>query len=147
MADLAEGSTDAGFVLTLRHAGGVHSHISASKMNRIAVKEYRLYGENGSYVSASTDIQAQAIFAGKRPRDDLSSWGFEPETNWGMLRTVSGDECVPSEQGRYHDYYEAFAEAVRTGGAPPVSAEEAVATLAVLDAARESAARGVTIPL
>jgi predicted dehydrogenase len=49
---------------------------------------------------------------------------------------------VPSEQGQYHAYYEAFAEAVGSGGKLPVTAEEAVAVLAVLDAARTSAAEG-----
>lgn len=145
MVDLAEGRTDAGFVLTLRHASGVHSHISASKLNRLAIKEFRAYGENGSYVSASTDVQAQAIFAGRRPADDPAGWGYEPETCWGSLRTQTGEARIPSEQGRYHAYYEAFAEAVRTGGKPPVTADEAIATLAVLDAARQSAAEGGTV--
>lgn len=145
IADLPEGPTDAGFVLTLRHASGVHSHISASKLNRLDVKEYRLYGSEGSYVSSTTDIQARDIFAGRRPADDPAGWGYEPEANWGTLRTAAGAETVPSEQGRYHAYYEAFAEAVRTGGAPPVPAEDAVATLAVLDAARASAEQGRTV--
>ncbi len=145
--DLPEGPTDAGFVLTLRHESGVHSHISASKLNRVAIREFRVYGENGSYISSTTDIQAQDIFAGRRPADDLEGWGYEPEANWGWLRTREGDERVPSEQGRYHDYYDAFAEAVRSGGPPPVTAEEAIAVLAVLDAARTSALEGRTVPM
>ena len=59
------------------------------------------------------------IFAGKRPVDDLARWGYEPRENWGILATEKGQKVIPSEQGRYHDYYEAFAEAVKTGGAPP----------------------------
>ena len=147
MIDMPEGATDAGFCLTLRHTSGVHSHISASKLNRVAIREFRAYGENGSYISSTTDIQAQDIFAGRRPVDDLAGWGYEPEANWGWLRTRTGEERVPSEQGRYHDYYEAFARAIQTGNAPPVTAQEAIATLAVLDAARESAVTGVTVPV
>lgn len=145
MVDLPQGPTDAGFVLTLRHEGGAHSHISASKLNRLSARELRAYGAAGSYVSQSTDVQAKSIFAGQRPADDFAVWGFEPEIHWGTLRTAAGAERIPSEQGRYHDYYEAFAEAVRTGGLPPVTAEEAIATLAVLDAARISAAEGRTV--
>jgi len=52
---------------------------------------------------------------------------------------------VPSEQGRYHDYYEAFALAVRDGTPPPATAEEATQTLAVLDAARKSATEGRSV--
>ena len=147
MVERAEGPTDAGFTLTLRHASGVHSHLEASKLNRHAAKEYRAYGEAGSYISSATDVQARAIFAGRRPADDLAGWGYEPETNWGILTTAAGAERVPSEQGRYHDYYEAFARAVRDGAPPPVTAEAAAETIAVLDAARTSAAEGRSVAL
>jgi predicted dehydrogenase len=136
---LPEGPTDASFTLTLRHQSGVHSHLSASKLNGLAVREFRAYGDLGSYVASGTDVQAQAIFAGLRPANDPAGWGYEQEALWGTLRTSGRAERVPSEQGRYHDYYTGFARAVREGGAPPVTAEEAVQTLAVLDAARVSA--------
>ena len=142
LIDRPEGPTDASFVLTLQHASGVHSHVSASKLNRLAVKEYRAYGAGGSYVSSGTDVQAQAIFAGRRPVDDPAGWGFEAPDLWGTLSTAAGAERVPSEQGRYQGYYEAFARAVKEGGPPPVTAAEAIETLAVLDAARISAAEG-----
>lgn len=50
MVDLPQGRTDAGFVLSLRHASGVCSYIEASKLNRLDVKEYRAYGDTGSFV-------------------------------------------------------------------------------------------------
>lgn len=144
---LPQGPTDAGFVLTLRHTNGVHSHISASKVNRLNTRELRAYGSAGSYVAAGTDVQAQALFAGKRPINNPDSWGYDDEAHWGILRTADGATKIPSEQGRYHAYYEAFAEAVRTGGQPPVTAEEAIAVLAVLDAARISAAEGRVVSI
>ena len=139
IVDLVEGPTDVGFTLALRHEGGAHSHLSASKLNHIDARELRAYGDNGCYLSQTTDVQAQDIFAGKRPADDLDSWGFEPRSNWGTLFTAAGPANVPSEQGRYHDYYEAFAKSVVTGTPPPVTAETGARTLAVLDAARQSA--------
>lgn len=145
--DLPEGRTDAGFTITLRHESGPHSHISASKLNFLNMRELRAYGEAGSFVSQGTDIQAQEIFAGKRPAQDPAGWGYEPESHWGTLRTKAGEMRVPSEQGRYHDYYEAFANAVQHGAEPPVSAAQGARTLAVLDAARESAEAGHSIPL
>lgn len=145
--DLPAGRTDAGFTIALRHAGGAHSHLSASKLNHIDARELRAYGDLGCYVSMTTDVQAQAIFAGKRPADDPEAWGYEPEAAWGTLFTAAGPRRVPAEQGRYHDYYEAFAQAVRTGAAPPVTAADGVRALAVLDAARQSAETGRSIQL
>lgn len=142
LVERPEGTTDAGFVLTIRHKGGVHSHLSASKLNRLAARELRAYGDAGSYVSSGTDVQAAAISAGLRPIEDPAGWGFEASERWGTLRTAAGTDRIPSEQGRYHGYYEAFARAVQTGSPPPVTAQEAIATLAVLDAARISATEG-----
>lgn len=142
-----EGPTDASFVITLNHTSGVHSHISSSKLNHLASRELRVYGDKGSYISQGTDVQAQAIFAGKKPTDDLTGWGFEAEEHWGILRTAAGKERVPSAQGRYHAYYEAFAAAVRDGTPPPVTTEQAIRTLEVLDAALLSAREGKLVTI
>ncbi len=75
MVDLPEGPTDAAFTLTLRHAGGAHSHLSASKLNRVDDRELRVLGALGAFVVKSTDVQARDIFAGKRPADDPAGWG------------------------------------------------------------------------
>ena len=146
-ADMPGGRTDVSFTITMRHESGAHSHLSASKLNHIDARELRAYGDKGAYLSLTTDIQAQDIFVGKRPVDDLSAWGYEPEANWGTLYTAGGTERVPSAQGRYHDYYEAFAKAVRAGTPPPVTAEQGARTLAILDAARKSADEGRSISL
>lgn len=140
-----QGQTDASFVLNLRHESGVHSHLSASKLNRLTTREFRAYGENGSYVALGTDVQTQAVFAGHRPADDLAAWGFEKPDRWGTLRTRNTERKIPSQQGCYHRYYEGFAAAVRGEQPPPVTAGEAAAALAVLDAARISAQEGRTV--
>ncbi len=145
--DLPQGRTDASFTITLRHESGAHSHISASKLNHFNQRELRAYGDKGAFVSHSTDVQAQSIFAGKRPSHNLATWGYEPESHWGTLYTSDGSERVPSEQGRYHDYYEAFARAVADGKPPPVTAEAGAQVLAVLDAARHSTEQGRSISL
>ena len=143
--ELPEGRTDAGFVITLQHAGGVQSTVESTKMNGLAVRELRAYGSNGSYRSYGTDVQAQAIFAGRWPAAEPQTWGFEPETNWGTLATAAGEQRVPSAQGNYQDLYTQFAAAVRGEGPQPVPAAEGVRTLVVLDAARESAEQGRTV--
>lgn len=145
--DHPDGPTDASFVITLTHASGVHSHISSTKLNRLMNREFILYGEEGSYTSNGTDVQAQAIFAGQRPADDLAAWGYEQQDRWGILRTAEGEEAIPSEQGCYHAYYQAMAEAVRTGSEPPVTTEQAIRTLEVLDAALLSAKEGRLVTL
>ncbi len=143
--DLPEGRTDAGFVLDLQHTSGVRSYVEASKVNHVAARDLRAYGSAGSYCASGTDVQAQAIFAGRRPAQDPDGWGYDDEAHWGVLATGAGRERVPSEQGRYHDLYTQFAAAVRGEGEQPVPASEGVRTLMVLDAARLSAESGTAV--
>ncbi len=139
--ELPGGRTDASFLLDLEHSSGVRSTVESSKINHLEARELRAYGSEGSYRALGTDVQAQAIFAGRRPVDDLAQWGYDEPGRWGVLATSAGEVSVPSEQGRYHDLYSAFAAAVRGEGPQPVPALDAVRTLAVLDAARLSAER------
>lgn len=142
-----EGPTDAGFVVMLRHSNGTYSQISSSKLNKVIENTYRVYAENGSYISSMTDVQAQAIFAGKRPTDNLEKWGYEIEEHWGVLSTKDSSKTIPSEQGRYHDYYEEFKIAIDSGTPPPVTAEEAINVLKIIDAAKLSAKESREIKL
>jgi predicted dehydrogenase len=143
----AGGRTDCRFALSLTHADGVHSRVSASKINYLEDRELRAYGSAGCYLARSTDVQAQAVFAGRRPADEGDAWGYDDEEHWGTLHTAAGSVSVPSEQGAYQDYYTRFAAALRGDGDFPVPAEQAVHTLEVLDAARASAEQNRVLEL
>ena len=147
VAHFPEGATDTGFVITLIHASGAHSHISASKMNHLSSRELRLHGEHGSYSSNYSDVQFEAVRAGRRPAADREAWGWEHEDRWGVLAVTDGSRPVPARQGDYTDLYDAFGEAVLNGGTGPVPAAEGVAVLYVLDAARRSASTHRTVAL
>jgi predicted dehydrogenase len=142
LVDLPAGRTDCGFDLSMTHVSGVRSRVSSTKLNRLDDRELRAYGSAGSYVAHGTDVQAQAVFAGRRPVDLEDAWGYEPESGWGLLSTQAGRVRVPSERGAYQDYYSGLAAALDGRGPLPVPVREAIHTLEVLDAARLSAAEG-----
>lgn len=147
VVDQPEGRTDAGFVVALVHENGVRSFVESSKINRVACRELRAYGSGGSYVCRPTDVQTDAILAGRRPVDEPDTWGLDAPEHWGVLATSAGEERVPSAAGRHQDLYTAFAAAIRGEGPQPVPAAEGVRTVAVLDAARRSAELGETVAL
>jgi predicted dehydrogenase len=136
--DLPEGRTDAGFTVTMRHAAGPVSTVTASKTRHAAGRELRVYAEHGSYHSAMTDVQTEALSNGRRPVDVGDAWGLEAEERWGTLSTSAGVRRVPSARGAYQDYYTQFAQAVAGKAELPVTGAEAIRTLEVLDAARRS---------
>ena len=90
--------------MAITHVSGVTRALSSTKLNRIAERELRAYGSAGGYVARGTDVQAEANFAGLRPADLGTGWGYEAESRWGTLYTAAGPVPVPSEQGAYQDY-------------------------------------------
>lgn len=142
--ELEAGRVDVGFALGLHHANGVFSSVSSSKLGYRAERGMIVYGSEGSYASRMRDLQVEQLFAGERPAT-AKSWGVESTDHWGTLSTASGSRAVPSAKGDYTEFYRGLHTALAQGAPPPVRLEEALHTIAVLDAARESDARGETV--
>ncbi|HEY0240390.1 MAG TPA: Gfo/Idh/MocA family oxidoreductase, partial [Friedmanniella sp.] len=107
---------------------------------------FRLSGSEATFVLTSPmDGQEDALVAGRTPGSAGDVWGREPRAAWGTLHHGTESEVVPSERGRWDQFYEQLAAAVRGRAPVPVDPWDAVATATVLDAARLSAARGTSV--
>jgi len=139
-AELAARTTPAedDVFLSCVHARGVRSHLSATSLAGAPGPRTRVLGTRGAYVVTSFEAEETAF-------GDLADADAE-HTGW----VVAGAErtAVPREGGEHADLYRAVAAALASGGgqaAMPVQPEDAVHVLAVLDAARASAARGTSV--
>jgi predicted dehydrogenase len=133
--------------VALTHASGARSHLWGSWSQAAPGPRYRVTGTAATFVLAAGDTQEDALVAGDTPATLGEKWGIEPPSTWGRLHTGSGSESVPTERGRWDTFYPAFARAVRGEGPAPVEPRDAVATAVVLDAAKASAASGLTVRL
>jgi predicted dehydrogenase len=124
--------------VALTHASGVRSHLWMSVLASQLGPRFRLLGTAGSYVKFGLDMQEDELRAGRRP--GTSEWGMEPAERWGVVGAGADARPVQTERGDYGRFYAAVAESLRTGTPPPVAADDAVATLRVLEMARQSAA-------
>ncbi|MFE2376669.1 Gfo/Idh/MocA family oxidoreductase [Streptomyces sp. NPDC059398] len=137
--------------IALTHANGVRSHLYASATTAQLGPRFRVLGSAAGYVKHGLDPQEAALREGARPSAS-AHWGEEPESLWGRIGAgesplTGGGSPVPTLPGDYPAYYAGVAKALREGGRPPVTAEEAAATLDVIEAARTSARDGVTVEL
>lgn len=135
-------AVDCGFSLGLHHANGVYSTASASKLCHREERAMSVYGSAGSYDSRMQDVQIDLIRAGHRPAAFEGIWGMEEKSRWGVLRTAQGEQLIQPVPGDYTQFYRALHHALDSGEHLPVTVEQAVHTVAVLDAARSSAATG-----
>ena len=111
---------------------------------------FRVLGSDAAYVKHGLDPQEQALRAGAVPGGP--GWGLEPPECWGRLHAGDSDaepviSVVPTLPGRWQQFYTGVAAQLRDGAAPPVDVEDVVQSLAVIDAARRSAATGKDVVL
>jgi predicted dehydrogenase len=145
---LRESGLDDDVFMALQHTGDARSHLWGSWSQGAPGPRFRVTGTTGSYVNGTLmDIQEDLLLAGHTPATLGEKWGVEPPERWGRLHRGDAGEPVPTERGRWDAFYPAFARAVRGLGPVPVDPRDAVATAAVLDAARRSAISGKVVPL
>jgi predicted dehydrogenase len=106
---------------------------------------FTVHGTEASVVKARADRQEQQLLAGIAP--GAPGWGEDGDD----LRLYQGDEVrsLPTPAGDQRNYYRAIHQALRGGGANPVPPIQALAVMAVIEAAAQAAAGGArtTLPL
>ena len=108
---------------------------------------YVLHGTRGSYVKYGVDPQEDALRTGARPGGE--GWGADADD--GLL-TLIGDtgqpapSSVPTLAGDYTRYYAAMRDAIAGKGPAPVTPEEAVQLMELLDLGTQSAEQGCALP-
>jgi predicted dehydrogenase len=126
----------------------VRSHLWGSYRQGSPGPRFRAAGTSGSYVVDGVDGQEALLRGGASPASAAGAgeaWGAEPASRRGSLRRGDVVEPVPSVRGSWDLFYPAFAAAVRGTQPVPVDPWDAVATAAVLDAARASARTGQVV--
>jgi scyllo-inositol 2-dehydrogenase (NADP+) len=126
--------------LALTHDSGTVSHLWASALAADLGPRLRLLGSAAAYVKYGMDVQEDALRAGRTPRDP--DWGVEPKSAWGWLGPPDRSRPYPTLPGAYQDFYAGMRDALRGLGPVPVTIEEAIEVLAVIEAAQRSAASG-----
>lgn len=110
---------------------------------------YQIHGQHSSFIKYGIDGQEAALRAGSKPEDD--SWGEDDQAFYGQLTTIHGQdkktETIPSVNGSYLTYYRNIAESIREGAALPVTAEEGIDVIRIIEAAMKSSEEKRTIIL
>jgi len=114
--------------------------LKSSYVVREPLPGYILHGLNGSFIKPKTDVQENTLKEGVLP--GKSDWGTEPQSEKGLLHAeINGKvvkEFVESEQGNYGEYYEAIYNSIRNGAPLPVTAEEGLQVIRIIEDAFKS---------
>jgi predicted dehydrogenase len=104
-----------------------------------------LHGTHASWAKYGADVQESQLQAGMDPKDP--AFGYDPAP--GLLyHGATGERVeVPSPVGNQRIYYVGIRDAIRHAELPPISAQDAIAVMAILETSFESGARGRVLEL
>jgi predicted dehydrogenase len=142
------GKVDDAFTLLLGYKD-IKVSLKASYLVKEPGPRYYLHGTEGSYLKHGIDPQEEALKQGAVPGG--VDWGMEPESEWGILNTNSGNnpfrgkyETLP---GNYTAFYEDIHNVLEKGKSPEVTAAQANLVIRIIEAAFESQRSGSRIPV
>ena len=110
---------------------------------------YVLHGKKGSFLKSRGDVQEDELKLGKKP--NLTTWGTEKEGQEGLLHTeIEGRiirEKVPTIQGNYYDFFEGVYQAIANDKLEPVTAQNGVNVMRIIEAAFQSSEQKTAVNL
>lgn len=107
---------------------------------REANPAYVLHGKKGSFLKPRGDVQEDKLKVGEKP--NLTTWGAEKEGMEGLLHTeIDGKiikETLPTLQGNYYEFFDGVYQSIVQDKLEPVSAQDGVNVMRIIEAAMES---------
>lgn len=120
--------------------------LHASALSAIEPARFTLHGTRGSYEKFGLDTQEDQLKAGLTP-DHVEFGGGNPP---GLLRVLDGEveieRPLPTLDGAYADFYRALAASIRDGAPFPVTPQDAVDVMAIIELAAQSEREGRRLP-
>ncbi|KAK0922712.1 hypothetical protein LTR91_015516 [Friedmanniomyces endolithicus] len=148
--------TDDTFTVILQYDGEQKDLVCTVKTTVISplpmerMLKYMVRGTTGAFVKTGEDPQVDHHMAGMKADDP--KFGAEPESYYGYLSTTKDSalgeskRVLESERGCYMDYYRDVAKAIRGEVEVVVKPEQSRMGIRMIELARESAQKGVTLP-
>jgi scyllo-inositol 2-dehydrogenase (NADP+) len=123
--------------------------LKAGYLVREALPAFILNGHKGSFLKSRADVQEACLIAGIKP--NTTDWGTEPAEEKGLLHTEKGNkiirEKISSLQGNYYEYYDAAYKALTGQSAMPVTADDGINVMRIIEAAIKSSQEGNMVKL
>jgi predicted dehydrogenase len=114
--------------------------LKASYLVREPLPAYIFNGTKGSFLKSRADVQEEQLQNGLSP--NLPQYGIEPESEKGLLHTEKNGEVtrerIPTEKGTYLDYYQQLYNAIANHQPIPVTAEDGLKVIEIIEAAYKS---------
>jgi len=124
-------------------------HLKGGYFFKQPLPQFTLFGKHGCFVKTRSDVQEAQLDKGMTPGD--GEYGKEPESEAGRLYTGgpghTEEQEVLSPPGNYLAFYEGLYRSIAENEAEPVTAEDGIRVMQIIDAAFRSHNEGKVIRL
>ncbi len=114
--------------------------LKSSYQAREPIPSYSVFGRTGTFLKSRADVQEANLVKNMLP--NTTDWGTEPESEQGLLHTEKDGkvirEKIPTLQGNYYGYYDGVYNAIRNDKPMPVTAEDGIRVMQIIEAAVKS---------
>lgn len=142
-ADIAaqrEGARSDDYFHAVLHYPTLRAIVHAGSLVAASAPRFAVHGSAGSYLKEGLDVQEEQLRQGIAP--GAPGWGLDPLHGQQVQVDAEGKahrHSVDNAVGDYRRFYAAFGNAIRGEGEAPVSTNEALQLMRLLEAGRESA--------
>tara|TARA_R110000868_G_scaffold53163_3_gene167169 strand:+ start:1562 stop:2602 length:1041 start_codon:yes stop_codon:yes gene_type:complete len=123
--------------------------LKASFFVREAIPAYQIQGKKGSFLKPRGDIQEDDLKTSKKP--NLTTWGTESIDKEGILHTEIEGKIIhgkiPTLQGNYYSFFDGVYNSIVNNTTEPVTAQDGVHVMQIIEAAIQSSAQKKAIDL
>ena len=135
-----EGSLVDDYIDILLYYSDFRVRLKASFFVRELNPSYVIHGKKGSFLKTRGDVQEDELKLGLKPNFD--TWGKEPKSIEGTLHTESEGkiiyEKVPTLTGNYYDFFDGVYKSITYNTLEPVTAQDGVNVMQIIEAAIHS---------
>lgn len=122
-------------ILLYYHDKRVRLH--AGFFNKEQFPGFTLQGKNGSFFKSRADIQEDILKTGSKP--NLEDWGKEPKEKEGVLNIMINGKTIrktiPTLSGNYYDFFEGVYQSIIQNKIEPVTADDGLKVMQIIEAA------------
>ncbi len=111
--------------------------LKSSLMVREPMPSFVVHGRNGTFIKTRADVQEEALLVNEKP--NLNEWGKESISAAGYLyKEVDGKltkQKITSLKGNYYYYYDGIYKAITNKSLPPVTSQDGINVMKIINAA------------